>query len=71
MTREEMLRSTDMSNCLCVDSDWRSLNYDKFYVEGNVLTESDVAYTFHNTHLLDVAGVGKKIMTTDYVKEEL
>lgn len=71
MTREEKLRATDMGNYFRIAPDGRSLNYDKFYVEGNVLTESDEAYTSHNTNRLDVDGVVKKIMATDYVKEEL
>lgn len=71
MTREEKLRATDMGKYFRIAPDGRSLNYDKFYVEGNVLTECDEAYTSHNTNILDVDGVVKKIMTTDYVKEEL
>ena len=71
MTREERLRSTDMGHYFRIAPDGRSLNYDKFYVEGNVLTEGDEAYTSHNTNRLDVDGVVAKIMTTDYVKEEL
>lgn len=71
MTREERLRSTDMGHYFRIAPDGRSLNYDKFYVEGNVLTESDEAYTSHNTTRLDIDGVVKKIMATDYVKEEL
>lgn len=71
MTREERLRSTDMGNYFLIAPDGRSLNYDKFYVEGNVLTEGDEAYTSHNTNRLDVDGVVAKIMTTDYVQEEL
>ncbi|MCI8288050.1 MAG: polysaccharide biosynthesis protein [Lachnospiraceae bacterium] len=71
MTREERLRSTDMGHYFRIAPDGRSLNYDKFYVEGNVMTESDEAYTSHNTNRLDVDGVVAKIMTTDYVKEEL
>ena len=71
MTREEKLRAIDMGNYFRIAPDGRSLNYDTFYVEGSVLTESDEAYTSHNTKRLDVDGVVKKIMTTDYVKEEL
>lgn len=71
MTREERLRATDMGNYFRIAPDGRSLNYDQFYVEGNVLTEGDEAYTSHNTHRLDVDGVVAKIMTTDYVQEEL
>lgn len=71
MTREERLRGTDMGNYFRIAPDSRSLNYDKFYDEGNVLTENDEAYTSHNTRRLDVDGVVAKVMTTDYVKEEL
>jgi len=71
MTREERLRSVDMGRYFRIAPDGRSLNYDKFYVEGNVLTEGDEAYTSHNTTRLDVDGVVAKILTTDYVQEEL
>ncbi len=71
MTREERLRSTDMGRYFRISPDNRSLNYDKFYVEGNVLTEGEEAYTSHNTNRLDVDGVVEKILTADYVKEEL
>lgn len=71
MTREERLRCTDMGHYFRIAPDGRSLNYDKFYVEGNVMTEDEEAYTSHNTTRLDVDGVVSKIMTTEYVKEEL
>ena len=71
MTREERLRATDMGNYFRIAPDGRSLNYDKFYVEGNVLTEGEEAYTSHNTNRLDVDGVVSKLLTTDYVQEEL
>ena len=71
MTREERLRSTDMGQYFRIAPDERTLNYDKFYVEGQVTTMADEAYTSHNTNRLDVDGVVEKIMTIDYVKEEL
>ena len=71
MTKEERLRATDMGDYFRIAPDGRSLNYDQFYVEGSVLTEGDEAYTSHNTHRLDIDGVVKKIMSTDYVREEL
>ncbi len=71
MTREERLRATDMGDYFRISPDGRSLNYDKFYVQGQVTTMADEAYTSQNTRLLDVDGVVKKIMETDYVKEEL
>ena len=71
VTREEMLRSYDMGQYYRIMPDARDLNYDKFYIEGKVATEGDEAYTSHNTTRLDVEGVVEKILTTDYVKEEL
>ena len=71
MGREERLRSVDMGHYFRIAPDARGLNYDKFYVEGTVHTEGDEAYTSHNTNRLDVDGVVQKILTTDYVKEEL
>lgn len=32
---------------------------------------ADESYTSHNTHRLDVQGTVNKILTADYVKEEL
>ena len=71
MTREEKLRAEDMGDYFRVAADSRDLNYDKFVVNGQVQTESDEAYTSHNTTLLDVEGTVRKILTTDYVKEQL
>ena len=71
MTREERLRATDMGDYFRIAPDGRSLNYDKFYVDGDVLTESEESYTSHNTTRLDVDGVVAKLLATDYVREEL
>jgi len=71
MTREERLRSEDMGKYFRVAADNRDLNYDKFFVQGKVETQAEESYTSHNTIRLDVDGVVKKILTTDYVQEEL
>ena len=71
MTREERLRSEDMGGYFRVSADSRDLNYDKFFVEGQVHTEADESYTSHNTTLLDVEGTVKKILTTEYVQEAM
>ncbi len=71
MTREERLRSEDMGNYFRVAADSRDLNYDKFFVQGRVVTQAEESYTSHNTNRLDVAGTVKKLLTTDYVREEL
>ena len=71
MTREERLRAEDMGNYYRVAADNRDLNYDKFVVKGEVQTMGDEAYTSHNTNRLDVQGTIDKIMTTDYIREQL
>ncbi|WP_349763507.1 polysaccharide biosynthesis protein [Fusobacterium sp. SYSU M8D902] len=71
MTSEERLRAEDMGNYYRVVADSRNLNYDKFIIAGEVKTQSEESYTSHNTNRLDVAGVVKKILTTDYVQNAL
>jgi len=71
LTSEERLRSEDMGNYFRVSADNRDLNYDKFFIKGQVLTQADEAYTSHNTIRLDIEGIIKKLLTTDYVQEEL
>lgn len=71
MTREECLRSEDMGNYFRVVADNRGLNYDKYIVNGQVMTMADESYTSHNTKRLDVEGTVKKILTTDYVQKAL
>lgn len=71
MTREERVRSADMGKYFRVAADNRDLNYDKYFVNGEVTTQADEAYTSHNANRLDVDGTVQKLLTTDYVQEEL
>lgn len=71
MTKEERLRSEDMGKYYRVFADNRDLNYDKYFINGQVATEADEAYTSHNTRLLGVEEAMHKILTTDYVQEQL
>ena len=71
LTTEERIRSEDMGQYFRVSADNRDLNYDKYFIQGQVQTQADEAYTSHNTVRLDVEGTVKKLLTTDYVKEAL
>lgn len=71
LTTEEKLKAEDMGNYFRIPADNRDLNYDKYFIKGQVLTQADEAYTSHNTIRLDVEGIVKKLLTTDYVKEQL
>lgn len=71
MTREERLRSEDMGKYFRVAADNRDLNYDKYFIQGKVETQAEEAYTSHNTTRLGVDETVKKLLTTDYVQEQL
>lgn len=71
LTREERVRSEDMGGYYRVCADGRDLNYDKYFVEGKVHTQADDEYTSHNTRRLSVDEVVDKLLTLDYIKEEL
>ena len=71
MTKEERIRSEDMGDYYRVSADNRDLNYDKFFVKGQVQTQADEDYTSHNTKRLDVEGTIAKIKTTEFIQEEL
>ncbi|MCM1282619.1 MAG: polysaccharide biosynthesis protein [Muribaculaceae bacterium] len=71
MTNEECMRCVDMGDYFRVLPDGRDLNYDKFFVQGQVQTMAGDAYTSHNTRRLDIEETMEKILTTDYVREAL
>ena len=71
LTREERVRAEDMGNYFRISADTRDLNYEKYFIKGQVQTMSVEAYTSHNTIRLDVEGTIKKLLTTDYVREQL
>lgn len=71
MTCEERLRAEDMGDYFRVHADSRDLNYDKFFVQGDVETMADEAYTSHNTRRLDVAETIEKIKTASYVQDAI
>ena len=71
MTKEELVRAEDMGDYFRVTPDDRDLNYDKYTAAINSKTQMDEEYSSHNTRRLDVQGTIDKIMTTDYVREQL
>ncbi len=71
MTVEERIRAEDMGQYFRVSADNRDLNYDKYFVNGQVHEKEEGAYTSHNTKRLNVKETVEKLLTTDFVKEEL
>lgn len=71
MTTEEMTRAEDMGEYFRVTPDERGLNYDKYLATYGAETHQGEAYTSHNTRRLNVEETVEKIMTTEYVRNQL
>jgi len=71
LTKEEYIVAEDLGNYFRVPSDKRDLNYEKYFTEGNQQLSSNEEYTSHNTIRLNVEQIKEKLMTLDYIQEEL
>ena len=71
MTTEEKIKSVDEKDYYRIPADNRDLNYDKYFADGNPEFDKVESYTSHNTERLDVNGVKEKLLTIDYVRNEL
>ena len=71
LTNEECANAIDMGHFYRVPCDKRSLNYDKYFKEGDIERNPLTEFNSHNTELLSVEQVKAKLLTLDYIKEEL
>ncbi len=71
LTNEECGGALDLGNFYRVPCDKRDLNYDKYYVDGNTQQSRLTEFNSNNTELLDVEQVKAKLMTLEYIKQEL
>jgi len=71
LTNEECAHAVDMGNFYRIPCDKRGLNYDKYFSDGdtgrNVLTE----FNSNNTVHLSVDEVKEKLLSLQYIQEEL
>ncbi|MFQ9924802.1 MAG: polysaccharide biosynthesis protein [Beduini sp.] len=71
LTNEECAQAIDRGHFYQVSADKRDLNYDKYFIDGdihrNVLTE----FNSNNTDLMSLEEVKAKLLTVPFVKEEL
>lgn len=51
--------------------DSRSLNYDKYFKDGDIERNSLREFNSNNTELLNVDSVKEKLLKIDYIKESL
>lgn len=71
VNREEMARSIDLGGHYRIPADNRDLNYNKFFVEGQVEISEIDDYTSHNTRRLSVPEVQELLLKLDYIQGEL
>ncbi len=71
LTKEECIHAIDMGNYFRVPMDARDLNYEKGFSEWATLNEKNSEFNSNNTRRLNIEEIKEKLLTTDYVKEEL
>lgn len=71
LTREEMVRSTDLETYFRVAADVRDLNYDKYFSKGQSRTAEVEDYHSHNTRRLNVEEMVDLLLKLPYVHEVL
>jgi UDP-glucose 4-epimerase len=70
-TREEMMKAVSLDNYFRIAADNRTLNYSKFFSEGNKEISSFTDYNSNNTHKLNLKETKELLMTLDIVKSNL
>lgn len=71
LTNEECAGAVDMGNFYRVPADKRSLNYDKYFNEGDATRNTLTEFDSNNTQLMTVEQVKEKLLTLPYIQNEL
>ena len=71
LTNEECAKAEDMGDFYRVPADNRSLNYDKYFSEGDQRRTALTEFNSNNTRILNVAETKAKIAALPYIQEEL
>ena len=71
LTNEECANATDMGYFYRVPCDKRDLNYDKYFKDGDKERNPLTEFNSNNTELLDVKAVKDKLLTLQYIRDEV
>ena len=71
LTNEECANAIDMGDFYRVPCDKRGLNYDKFFKDGDVDRNPLTEFNSNNTELLTVEQTKEKILSLEYIQDEL
>lgn len=71
LTNEECANAVDMGDFYRVPADKRDLNYDKYFKVGDEERNHLTEFNSSNTELLDVEAVKQKLLSLEYIRDEL
>ena len=71
LTNEECANAIDLGDFYRVPADKRDLNYDKYFISGDMDRNHLTEFSSSNTELLNVEQVKAKLLTLSYIREEL
>ena len=71
LTNEECANAIDMGNFYRVPCDKRTLNYDKYFKEGDTGRNHLTEFNSNNTRLLNIEETKAKIASLKYIQDEL
>ena len=71
LTNEECAHAIDLGNFYRVPCDKRGLNYDKYFSKGDTERNTLTEFNSSNTKLLNVEQVKEKLLSLQYIREEL
>ena len=71
LTKEECLHAEDLGNFFRVSADQRDLNYDKYVIEGSETLSGLEEFNSDNTTRLNEDEVIEKLLSLQYVQNEV
>ena len=71
LTNEECANAVDLGEFYRVPSDKRDLNYDKYFKKGDTARNTLKEFNSSNTELLNVEQVQQKLLSLQYIRDEL
>ncbi len=71
LTNEECAKAEDLGDFFRVPADNRSLNYDKYFSDGDSERSTLTEFNSSNTQILNVEQVKEKLMELSYIRERL
>ena len=71
LTNEECAKAVDMGKFYRIPADNRSLNYDKYFIKGDVKRNVLTEFNSNNTELLNAEQVKLKLLELSYIQDQL